>query len=306
MVTGLSSRVQFAPDVQQSCEEPAGSASRICPSAVIDWAEFPTGSVKLQQGSRLPAGNVSVKGIDPQPPAVLTVCVSEAAGVVSPPAPSFARTWIVQFFAEPVAFRGAVQPGVCTAVLLNVPFDGRPGQLADQAYPRACPRLSDALTVRLAVPPEARGLMDVLGAAVIASVCGGMALTVCVSEAAGVVSPPGPSFTRTWIVQLFAVPVAFAGAVQLGACTVALVNVPFDGRPGQLADHAYPSACPRLSDALTVRLAVPPEVRGFTDVLGPAVTASVCGGGLPIPVPEKESTLAVVSAPLELSRTKPA
>ena len=67
----------------------------------------------------------------------------------------------------------------------------------------------------------------------------------------------------TWIAQVLVAPGGFTGAVQVGVRIVVELNVPFDGRPVQTADHVYPSVWPRVSAAVTERFAVAPEATVF-------------------------------------------
>ena len=75
------------------------------------------------------------------------------------------------------------------------------------------------------------------GCCVIVNVCG-TGLTVCAYE---LEADSGPVESVTWtpIVQFFATPVVFAGAVHEGLVKLALgEKLPFDGSPGQVAVQA--------------------------------------------------------------------
>ena len=56
--------------------------------------------------------------------------------------------------------------------------------------------------------------------------------------------PPAPSSTVTWIAQVCADPVRFAGAVHVGVAVVPLANEPLPpSAPAQVADPGVGRAC---------------------------------------------------------------
>ncbi len=72
-------------------------------------------------------------------------------------------------------------------------------------------------------------------------------------------------------------PVALRGAVHVGCRTAAFENVPVVGRPLQVADHAWVSAWPRESTAVTVSATAPSDDTGFGDPLAGPVTVIASG-----------------------------
>jgi hypothetical protein len=95
-------------------------------------------------------------------------------------------------------------------------------------------RESVAVTLRLTAPPEATGLGVPLGPLVIVTVSAVEVLTVSVKFFVSLC--PSPSLAVTVSVQVFGLPVVFAGAVQVGFWMLALLKLPL-GRPEQRADQ---------------------------------------------------------------------